>query len=122
MPFVKAVRKAITKVTRLPGGMVTAVLMSPEDDGTWDPLQDKNDRFWPDGLRAVTVSYDHGYGPIAGDITDGVLGQAVLLLEQVERYKSIQVGDERFTFADPGVTGAWSEVVERYRLNQGDRS
>ncbi|WP_432091823.1 phage major capsid protein [Streptomyces sp. NRRL F-5630] len=49
MAQVKAIRQAITKVTTLPGGNVTAVLMSPEDDEAWDLLQDANDRFFGQG-------------------------------------------------------------------------
>ncbi|MFJ2514691.1 phage major capsid protein [Streptomyces griseoviridis] len=49
MAQVKAIRQAITKITTLPGGNVTAALMSPEDDEAWDLLQDANDRFFGQG-------------------------------------------------------------------------
>ncbi|MGQ4514225.1 phage major capsid protein [Streptomyces sp. DW26H14] len=49
MGQVKAIRQAITKITTLPGGNVTAVLMSPEDDEAWDLLQDSTDRFMGQG-------------------------------------------------------------------------
>ncbi|MFJ6438534.1 phage major capsid protein [Streptomyces sp. NPDC091416] len=49
MEQVKAIRKAITKITTLPGGNVTAALMSPEDDEAWDLMQDANDRFFGQG-------------------------------------------------------------------------
>ncbi|MFD9107147.1 phage major capsid protein [Streptomyces bottropensis] len=49
MAQVKAIRQAITKITTLPGGNVTAVLMSPEDDEAWDLLQDTTDRFMGQG-------------------------------------------------------------------------
>ncbi|MFJ1782599.1 phage major capsid protein [Streptomyces anulatus] len=49
MAQVKAIRQAITKVTTLPGGNVTAALMSPEDDEAWDLMQDANDRFFGQG-------------------------------------------------------------------------
>lgn len=49
MAQVKAIRQAITKITTLPGGTVTAVLMSPEDDEAWDLLQDSTDRFMGQG-------------------------------------------------------------------------
>ncbi|MEV7959308.1 phage major capsid protein [Streptomyces sp. NPDC087532] len=49
MEQVKAIRKAITKITTLPGGNVTACLMSPEDDEAWDLLQDTTDRFMGQG-------------------------------------------------------------------------
>lgn len=49
MAQVKAIRQAITKVTKLPGGNVTAALMSPEDDEAWDLLQDSTDRFMGQG-------------------------------------------------------------------------
>ncbi|MBD3546831.1 phage major capsid protein [Streptomyces sp. JV180] len=49
MAQVKAIRKGITKITTLPGGNVTACLMSPEDDEAWDLMQDANDRFFGQG-------------------------------------------------------------------------
>ncbi|MER7696170.1 phage major capsid protein [Streptomyces sp. NPDC096095] len=49
MAQVKAIRQAITKITTLPGGNVTAALMSPEDDEAWDLLQDANNRFFGQG-------------------------------------------------------------------------
>lgn len=49
MAQVKAIRQAITRITTLPGGNVTACLMSPEDDEAWDLLQDANDRFFGQG-------------------------------------------------------------------------
>lgn len=47
--FVKAVRQAITKVTRLPGGTVDAVVLSPEMDEAIDLLQDANERYYSGG-------------------------------------------------------------------------
>ena len=49
MAFIKGVRRAITKITRLPGGTVTAVVVSPEMDEAIDLLQDANDRFFGGG-------------------------------------------------------------------------
>ncbi|WP_326593816.1 phage major capsid protein [Streptomyces brevispora] len=49
MAQVRAIRQAITKITTLPGGNVTACLMSPEDDEAWDLMQDANDRFFGQG-------------------------------------------------------------------------
>lgn len=49
MPLVKAVRQGITRVTRLPGGTVTAILVSPEDDEALDLMQDANERFFGAG-------------------------------------------------------------------------
>lgn len=47
--FVRAVRQAITKVTRLPGGTVDAVVLSPEMDEAIDLLQDANERYYSGG-------------------------------------------------------------------------
>lgn len=49
MALVKAIRRGITRVTRLQGGSVTAVVMSPEDDEAIDLLQDDNGRFYGQG-------------------------------------------------------------------------
>lgn len=47
--LVKAVRRAITKVTLLQGGTVQAVLINPEDDEEIDLMQDANERFYGQG-------------------------------------------------------------------------
>jgi HK97 family phage major capsid protein len=49
MEFVKAVRRAIGKVSRLQGGSVGAILLNPEDDEAIDLLQDANERFYGQG-------------------------------------------------------------------------
>ncbi|QOV99516.1 phage major capsid protein [Rhodococcus pyridinivorans] len=49
MAFVKAVRRAITKVVRLQGGTVSAIVLSPEMDEAIDLLQDANERFYGQG-------------------------------------------------------------------------
>lgn len=49
MGFVKAVRRAIGKVSRLQGGNVAAILLNPEDDEAIDLLQDANERFYGQG-------------------------------------------------------------------------
>ncbi|MCX4661494.1 phage major capsid protein [Streptomyces uncialis] len=46
---VEAIRRAITRVTTLPGGQVTAALMSPEDDEAWDLLKDGEGRYLGQG-------------------------------------------------------------------------
>lgn len=53
MAFVKAARRGITKVTRLPGGTVDAVVLSPEMDEAIDLLQDDNGRFYGQGPFAA---------------------------------------------------------------------
>lgn len=47
--FIRATRQAITKVTRLPGGTVQAVVLSPEMDEAIDLLQDDNGRYYSNG-------------------------------------------------------------------------
>lgn len=49
MAYVKAVRRAIGKVSRLQGGNVAAILLNPEDDELIDLLQDANERFYGQG-------------------------------------------------------------------------
>ena len=49
MAFVKAARRAITKVVRLQGGTVSAIVLSPEMDEAIDLLQDANERFYGQG-------------------------------------------------------------------------
>jgi len=68
--FVKAVRKGITKVTRLQGGRVDAVLINPEDEEAIDLMQDGNERFYGQG--------PFGTGPAT------LWGRARVLSEAVE--------------------------------------
>ncbi|HLS34582.1 MAG TPA: phage major capsid protein, partial [Brevibacterium sp.] len=49
MDQIKAVRRAISRVTRLPGGTVQAVVLNPEDDENIDLLQDGEGRFYGQG-------------------------------------------------------------------------
>ncbi|ALE05514.1 capsid protein [Arthrobacter sp. ERGS1:01] len=49
MDMVKAVRRAITRVTRLNGGRVDAILINPEDEEEIDLMQDANERFYGQG-------------------------------------------------------------------------
>lgn len=46
---VKAIRRAMTGILRLPGGTVQAIVMSPEDDAEVDLLQDSTGRFFGQG-------------------------------------------------------------------------
>lgn len=52
MEFIKAARKAITKITRL-GGSVGAILLSPEMDEAIDLLQDAEKRFYGSGPYGI---------------------------------------------------------------------
>lgn len=47
--LVRAVRRGITRVTRLQGGTVQAVLISPEDEEEIDLMEDGNGRFYGQG-------------------------------------------------------------------------
>jgi HK97 family phage major capsid protein len=47
--LVKAARRAITRVTRLNGGNVQAILLSPEDEEAIDLMQDADGRFYGQG-------------------------------------------------------------------------
>lgn len=46
---VKAIRRAITRITRLPGGTVQAIVLNPVDAAEVDLLQDSNGRFYGQG-------------------------------------------------------------------------
>lgn len=46
---VKAIRRAIKSITRLPGGTVQAIVMSPDDAAEIDLLQDSTGRFYGQG-------------------------------------------------------------------------
>lgn len=46
---IKAIRRAMTGILRLPGGTVQAIVLNPEDDAEIDLLQDSDGRFYGQG-------------------------------------------------------------------------
>jgi HK97 family phage major capsid protein len=68
--LVKGVRKGITKVSRLQGGRVDAILLNPEDLEAIDLLQDANNRFY-------------GQGPF-GSGPQTLWGRPVVLSERID--------------------------------------
>lgn len=79
---------------------------------------------WPDGLGNVTVTYDHGYVEIPGDIQDAVLEQAELMLTVTPGVTQASVGGKSVSYgaqATVGVTQRWVDAVEAHRINLGDR-
>lgn len=118
----------------LPAAPVTAV-GSVELDG--EPLVDgegfswSQDGFlrrlggcWPDRLRCIEVVYSHGYDTVPEEIAEVVIDQARALFAVLPGIQTRTVGGQSVTFgtqAAIGVTAQWTQVVERYRLNSGDR-
>ncbi|MBW8171799.1 phage major capsid protein [Ornithinimicrobium sp. Arc0846-15] len=49
MPLVKAARRGITGIRKVPGASVTGIVISPEDEELIDLMQDANDRFYGQG-------------------------------------------------------------------------
>jgi hypothetical protein len=79
---------------------------------------------WPDRLGSVHVTYSHGYATVPEDIAEVVIDQARVLFAVKAGVQTLQVGGITTTFgvqAAAGVSAQWSTVVERYRLNAGDR-
>lgn len=79
---------------------------------------------WPDRLRCIQVVYDHGYGTVPEDVAEVVIDQARALFAVLPGIQTRTVGGQSVTFgtqASIGVTAQWTQVVERYRLNSGDR-
>lgn len=80
---------------------------------------------WPDRLRCIEVTYDHGFAEIPEDIQEVVIDQARSMYRVQPGVQTIQAGGESITYgaqAAVGVTAQWSAVVERYQLNRGDRA
>lgn len=81
--------------------------------------------YWPDRLRCITVTYDHGFAEIPDDIQEVVIDQARSMYRVQPGVQTIQAGGESITYgaqAAVGVTAQWSAVVEKYQLNRGDRA
>lgn len=80
---------------------------------------------WPDRLRCVEVTYSHGYAMVPEDIQEVVLDQARAIYAVTPGVQQKTVGSQSVTFgaqAATGVTAQWSAMVEKYRLNAGDRA
>lgn len=80
---------------------------------------------WPDRLRCLQVTYSHGYSEIPEDIAEAVVDRARVLYAVKAGVQNMQVGGVTVGFgqqAAMGVSQQWTDVVERYRLNAGDRS
>lgn len=80
---------------------------------------------WPDRLRCLQVTYSHGYSEIPEDVAEVVIDRARLLYAVKAGVQNMQVGGVTVGFgqqAAMGVSQQWTDVVERYRLNAGDRS
>lgn len=80
---------------------------------------------WPDHLRCVQVTYDHGYAQVPEDIAEVVVDQARVLYAVKAGVQTVQAGGITTTFgaqAAVGVSAQWSAAVEKYRLNAGERT
>lgn len=79
---------------------------------------------WPDRLRAVKVTYTHGYDPVPDEIAEAVLAMARYLMGSQPGVSMMQVGGQMVQssgmLVDTQVTGPWETVVAAYRLNRGD--
>lgn len=120
----------------LPAAPVTAVesveldgveLDSDEYEWSADGLLERS-AGWPRARRCVRVVYSHGFDPVPGMVSDAVLQAAHIALNTEPGLSTMSVGGmsvswaTRFGGSTTGVTEAWSEAVEAFRLNRGERS
>lgn len=80
--------------------------------------------FWPGRLRCIEVVYSHGWDPVPEDIQEVVIDQAQAIYAVQPGVQQKTVGSQSVTFgaqASTGVTAQWAAMVEKYRLNAGDR-
>lgn len=113
---------AVTSVELDGEGLVEGDGFSWSSDGF---LRRLGGEVWPDRLRCVEVTYSHGYAEVPEEIAEVVIDQARALYAVLPGVQTRQVGGQSVTFgvqAAIGVTSQWTEAVERYRLNAGDRS
>lgn len=79
---------------------------------------------WPDRLRCLQVTYSHGYDEVPEEISEAVIDRARLLYAVKAGVQNMQVGGITVGFGQQsamGVSQQWTDVVDRYRLNAGDR-
>ncbi|WP_394621297.1 hypothetical protein JNUCC0626_20030 [Lentzea sp. JNUCC 0626] len=83
---------------------------------------------WPRRRRCLRIVYSHGYDPVPGMVSDAVTQAAHIALNSEPGMSTLAVGgmsvswSTTFGGAQAGATEAWSQAVERYRLNRGDRA
>jgi hypothetical protein len=81
--------------------------------------------WWPDRLRCLRVTYSHGYNEPPEDVAEVVVDLARALYTLRPGVQTLQVGGITTTFgtqAAVGVSQQWTTVVDRYRLNAGERT
>ncbi|MFJ3812283.1 mobile element protein [Streptomyces sp. NPDC090073] len=113
-------------VIAVPSVKLDGVTVTQGTDYEWsaDGILRRIGACWPDRLRCVEVSYDHGYAVIPEDIQEVVIDQARALYRIDPGVQTKTVGGQSVTFgvqAAIGVTAQWTAAVQRYELNRGDR-
>ena len=77
---------------------------------------------WPGNLRAVEITYSHGYDPVPEDVADAVLEQAAQIYRARTGITQMSTGGESFTFTAAGVSETWSRTVAAYKRHAGERA
>lgn len=102
---------------------ISGVMIDGEDiEVEWDEhglLTRADGRLWPRQRRAVTVTATWGFQPIPDDIAAAVQDQAEVGYTIIRGLSSKQVGGITLTYGQSeavGVSQAWVDAVERYRL------
>jgi hypothetical protein len=78
---------------------------------------------WPQTLRCLTVTYDHGWATVPDDIQEAVIDQARSMYRVQPGVQAYTAGSESVTFgaqASVGVTAQWAAAVASHQLNAGD--
>lgn len=81
--------------------------------------------YWPDGLGRIKVTYSHGWEEIPGGIEDAVLEHAATIAMVQAHLQQNSAGSTQESYGAAaliGTTQKWTDAVEKYRLNVGDRS
>lgn len=144
--FRAAVRRPITAVDDdrivLDGGGRTSILLPSAPvravsevlvDGTpaeveWSTdgmMRLKSGAAFPDRLGNVEITYSHGFETIPEDIIAVITDVAVGRASTVRGLTSQQVGGISLSYGrdeQQGVTQAWVDAVERWRIRSGDRA
>lgn len=79
---------------------------------------------WPDRLRSVKVTCDHGFTEVPEDVQAAVLDQAEAGYNTRRGVQSVSVDGQAVTYGAReavGITQMWSDTVARYQL-RGDRA
>lgn len=78
---------------------------------------------FPAGYGNITVTIDHGYEEVPGEVADAVLEQASRILNTHPGVQMLVLDGATVQFRpETGTSQTWADAVSNYRIGAGDRA